>query len=90
MVKKRLTVGELMVGGIRERTTLMNPGFCRYCGKRTTHHHYYCDECYPQEYQTIVQLKTENIDLRQRVKELENNLKEAQNDGKQKGADAGA
>lgn len=82
---KSARISDFVKGPLRAHKNTENPGFCKYCGKKTTYHHYYCDECYPQEMKTIHHLTVENIELRHKVKELENQLKahenKNQNDG---------
>jgi uncharacterized protein YdcH (DUF465 family) len=40
---------------------------CIKCGKEITHHHQYCDKCYPQKTATINQLKKDNLQLKKEI-----------------------
>jgi predicted amidophosphoribosyltransferase len=43
---------------------------CIKCGLEATHHHKYCDKCYPQKSATILQLKDEIKELKKQLNHL--------------------
>lgn len=57
-------------------------GYCIKCNKLTTHHHSYCDDCYPQKSATILFLKQELRNKDKEIFRLNNTIKQIKSNNK--------